>query len=266
MQSSSSGAAAPKGFPRGWCSAQRIQNPMIAGGNHTTIPSCHGVAPKSRPMTDEECGRQCSDLGNVKTYTEGAVLVVTPLEVCDIVPTCRFPPEFLSRPFGPPSPRERALGWYEDGHPGRGGPTILTVGNAVPGVPQNTPNQPPHPGESARSSHLSFRGAQPRGNLLEKSRQPYEVPGDCHVASLLAMTWWFLRGPSIGGAEAATPGGVALRANLSVILRLWNCCHCRAVGLRPPSHHEWWGLGRPQGSPLRAEVQKRPPLPGWPYG
>ena len=44
-------------FPRGWCSAQRIQNPMIAGGNHTTIPSCHGVALKSRPMTDEECGR-----------------------------------------------------------------------------------------------------------------------------------------------------------------------------------------------------------------
>ncbi len=62
--------------------------------------SCHGVAPKSRPMTDEECGRQCSDLGNVKTYTEGAVLVVTPLEVCDIVPACRFPPEFLSRPYG----------------------------------------------------------------------------------------------------------------------------------------------------------------------
>ena len=27
-------------FPRGWCSAQRIQNPMIAGGNHTLIPSC----------------------------------------------------------------------------------------------------------------------------------------------------------------------------------------------------------------------------------
>ena len=47
----------PKRFPRGWCSAQRIQNPMIAGGNHTTIPSCHGVALKSRPMTDEECGQ-----------------------------------------------------------------------------------------------------------------------------------------------------------------------------------------------------------------
>ena len=43
-------------FPRGWCSAQRIQNPMIAGGNHTTIPSCHGTA-IGGAMTDEECGR-----------------------------------------------------------------------------------------------------------------------------------------------------------------------------------------------------------------
>ena len=49
-------------------------------------------------LTEEECGRRCSDLGNVKTYTEGAVLVVTPLEVCDVVLACRFPPEFLSRP------------------------------------------------------------------------------------------------------------------------------------------------------------------------
>ena len=53
---------------------------------------------RNRFLTDEECGRQCSDLRNVKTYTEGAVLVVTPLEVCDVVPACRFPPEFLSRP------------------------------------------------------------------------------------------------------------------------------------------------------------------------
>ena len=26
------------GWSAGWCSAQRIQNPMIAGGNHTLIP------------------------------------------------------------------------------------------------------------------------------------------------------------------------------------------------------------------------------------
>ena len=60
---------APNRFPRGWCSAQRIQNPMIAGGNHTTIPSCHGVALKSRPMTDEECGRQPIEFGHLKTST-----------------------------------------------------------------------------------------------------------------------------------------------------------------------------------------------------
>ena len=39
------------GFPRGWCSAQRIQNPMIAGGNHTTIPSCQGIG-SSEPIFD----------------------------------------------------------------------------------------------------------------------------------------------------------------------------------------------------------------------
>ena len=35
--------------------------------------------------------------------------------------------------------------------------------------------------------------------------------------------------------------------------------HRRAVGLRPP-HHSWWGLGRPQGSPLREE-SVRPGVP-----
>ena len=38
--------AAQNRFPRGWCSAQRIYNPMIAGGNHTTIPSCQKNGPK----------------------------------------------------------------------------------------------------------------------------------------------------------------------------------------------------------------------------
>ena len=41
---------------------------------------------------------------------------------------------------------------------------------------------------------------------------------------------------------------------------------CRAVGLRPPTHHSWWVPGRPQGSPLR--VLKNPivgtPVPGCP--
>ena len=51
-----------------------------------------------------------------------------------------------------------------------------------------------------------------------------------------------------------------------VTVGIWYRCHRRAVGLRPPPHHEWWGQGRPQGSPLRAEVRKRPPREGWPYG
>ena len=58
-------------FPRGWCSAQRIQNPMIAGGNHTTIPSCHGVALKSHPMTDEECGRLSESQHNISDILSG---------------------------------------------------------------------------------------------------------------------------------------------------------------------------------------------------
>ena len=47
----------PHRFPRGWCSAQRIYNPMIAGGNHTTIPSCRQSALRNRLVTEEECGR-----------------------------------------------------------------------------------------------------------------------------------------------------------------------------------------------------------------
>ena len=35
--------------------------------------------------------------------------------------------------------------WCGNGHPWRGGPTGYTVGNAVPGVPQNARKQPPHP-------------------------------------------------------------------------------------------------------------------------
>ena len=67
----------------------------------------------------------------------------------------------------------------------------------------------PHPGESAPPSHYHCHcEAEGRGNLLEESREPYEVPGDCttgipfghHVASLLAMTRKIEPGPSIGSA------------------------------------------------------------------
>ena len=63
------GAGAPQMLPRGWCSAQRIKNPMIAGGNHTTIPSCRQSALRNRLVTEEECGRKCSMTGNPKTYS-----------------------------------------------------------------------------------------------------------------------------------------------------------------------------------------------------
>ena len=205
MQSSSSGAAAPKGFPRGeavmgWPyifarrerrprrSAERTETTTAPRRIRTTFPfplSLRGRRPWQSPGKIPETVR------------------------C----TRRLPRRF--------APRNDVViltwsfyWWCGSGHPRRGGPTVSPVGNAVPGVPRYAPNQPPHPGESARSSHLSFRGAQPRGNLLEKSRKTYEVPGDCHVASLLAMTWWFLPGPSIFGAEAV------LRENIHRLLKL----------------------------------------------
>ena len=51
----------------GWCSAQQIQNPMIAGGNHTLIPSCRQSALRNRLVTEEECGRKSEGSYNVKT-------------------------------------------------------------------------------------------------------------------------------------------------------------------------------------------------------
>ena len=59
-------------FPWGWCSAQRIINPMIAGGNHTAIPSSHQSALRNRLVTDEECGQQRSGFEYDKTL--GCVL------------------------------------------------------------------------------------------------------------------------------------------------------------------------------------------------
>ena len=82
--------------------------------------------------------------------------------------------------------------WCGSGHPRRGGPTILTVGNGPRAVPRNTPNGPPPPGESGPPSHYHCHcEAEGRGNLLRDCANPNDVPGDCHVASLLAMTWWF---------------------------------------------------------------------------
>ena len=38
----------------GWCSAQRIQNPMIAGGNHTLIPMTPPYREKQRKTQQQK--------------------------------------------------------------------------------------------------------------------------------------------------------------------------------------------------------------------
>ena len=62
-----------------------------------------------------------------------------------------------------------------NGHPGRGGHTIFTVGNAVPGVPQNAPNQPPPP---ANPHHL------PITTVIAK---PKAVAISCEIVQILTM-------------------------------------------------------------------------------
>ena len=52
-----------------------------------------------------------------------------------------------------------------------------------------------------------------------------------------------------------TPGGVSLR----VLLRQWEHGTMLTVGRSAcgrPAHHSWWGLGRPQGSPLREKCNR----------
>ena len=85
-----------------------------------------------------------------------------------------------------------------------------------------------HSGESARSSHLSFRGAQPRGNLLEKSRKPYEVPGDCHVGlcpprnDVVILTWSFYW--QCGSGHPGRGGPTAFSRKRQTIHRVLKLC------------------------------------------
>ena len=95
------------------------------------------------------------------------------------------------------------------------------VGNGLRAVPRYAPKVPPHPGESAPTSHYSVI-ARPKARGNPHSLRCKAPPGpfgtgkrtDCHVASLLAMTWWFLPGPSIFGAEAV------LRETIHRLLKL----------------------------------------------
>ena len=141
------------------------------------------------------------------------------------------------------------------GHPGRGVPTVFTVGNGLRAVPQNARKRPPHSGESARFSHLSFRGAQPRGNLLEESRKPYEIPGDCHVGlcpprnDVETRAWSFCCRCGSGHPGRGVPTGFYFGSFAA--LGTSYSSHRRAVGLRPPPtiHGGDWDdrKGRPYG-------------------
>ena len=44
----------PPAWSAGWCSAQRIKNPMIAGGNHTLIQVTPALQPPSQPGIKKE--------------------------------------------------------------------------------------------------------------------------------------------------------------------------------------------------------------------
>ncbi len=96
-------------------------------------------------------------------------------------------------------------------------------------VSQYAPNRLSHPGESARSPHLSFRGAKPRtpgwpllalranspsGNLLEHCTNPHNLPGDCHGLrprnDMENRTWSFF-----WRCNPDTPGGVSLQRSPS---------------------------------------------------
>ena len=93
-----------------------------------------------------------------------------------------------------------------NGHPGRGVPTGI---NAVDDYHLKT--------EGPAEISMSFRGAKPRGNLLEESRKSYEVPGDCHVGlrpprndvEILTRSFFWRCG-------ADTPGGVPTIQAISV--------------------------------------------------
>ena len=101
---------APKCFPRGWCSAQRIINPMIAGGNHTTIPSSHQSALRNRLVTEEERGRRCNDLKNAKTSTRAPTAWHPWWRSVMLYQLSSSLPHSSSDPLrGPPSPRGKGF-------------------------------------------------------------------------------------------------------------------------------------------------------------
>ena len=65
--------------------------------------------------------------------------------------------------------------------------------------------------EPAPKENTSFRGAERRGNLLEHCSNPHCLPGDCHGPTGLAMTWYFLPGPSFDGAVRTPREGCPYR-------------------------------------------------------
>ena len=110
--------------------------------------------------------------------------------------------------------------WCGSGHPGRGVPTGLTVGNGP--VPfrrthRNDRSTPANP-HNLPTCHCEAAGRGDRReclwcNLLRHCTNPHCLPGDCHVGlrpprnDVVIFTWSFCLwcGPD-------TPGGVSLRA------------------------------------------------------
>ena len=134
----------------------------------------------------------------------------------------------------PKAPLRVSVGELSWSHAKHGSMTEgAAVKNCLEACTSANPHHLPTTAVIARPKAVAIRipcGAKHRPSPSGTERERIATSG----YALLAMTWKFSPGPSDDRAGAATPGGVALRSNLSVILRLWNCCHRRAVSLPPP--------------------------------
>ena len=83
---------------------------MIAGGNHTTIPSSHQSALRNRLVTEEERGRRCNDLENAKTSTSAPTAWHPWWRSVMLYQLSSSLPHSSSDPLrGPPSPRGKGF-------------------------------------------------------------------------------------------------------------------------------------------------------------
>ena len=111
---------------------------------------------------------------------------------------------------------------------------------------------------------MSLRGAKRRGNLLEESRKPYEIPGDCHVGlcpprnDVENRAWSFCCWCGSGHPGRGVPTGFYFGSFAA--LGTSYSSHRRAVGLRPPTPPFMVGIGTtarvaPKDGPLTLHLQ-----------